>query len=80
MTAIARNFARYIALPVVSAGLIAGTALGLAGTANADTNSIHPQPRPGIVAVPDTSVHQPMARFPSKRTERLAQQHRNYGH
>jgi hypothetical protein len=32
---IARTFARYIALPVVSAGVIGGAAIGLVGMANA---------------------------------------------
>ena len=31
---ITRRFARYFALPIVSAGIIAGTALGLAGAAS----------------------------------------------
>lgn len=48
------TFARrisYLALPVVSAGVIGGAALGLAGTANASA-AYDPQPRPGIVATP----------------------------
>jgi hypothetical protein len=36
-TNITRTFGRYIALPVVSAGIIGGAALGLAGMANAAT-------------------------------------------
>ena len=36
-TNIARSFARYIALPIVSAGILGGAALGLAGMANAAT-------------------------------------------
>jgi hypothetical protein len=32
-----RRFARYIALPTVSAGILGGAALGLAGIANART-------------------------------------------
>ena len=31
------NIARYIALPIVSAGILGGAALGLAGMANAAT-------------------------------------------
>ena len=38
-TNIARRFARYIALPIVSAGIIGGAALGLAGMANAATTT-----------------------------------------
>jgi hypothetical protein len=88
-TAIARSFTRYIAVPVVSAGIIASAALGPAGTAVANTGdhntgpgstaSTHPQPRSGIVARPDPSLQHPIARFPSKRTERLEIWNRNYG-
>ena len=53
MTA-ARTFARYVALPVVAAGILGGAALGLAGMANAGTYSYQPEPRPGIVATPST--------------------------
>ena len=35
MTTIAPTFARYFALPIVSAGIIGGAALGMAGMANA---------------------------------------------
>jgi hypothetical protein len=38
-TNIACTFGRYIALPVVSAGLIGGAALGVAGMANASTTT-----------------------------------------
>jgi hypothetical protein len=37
MTTITRTFARYFALPIVSAGIIGGAALGMAGMANAAT-------------------------------------------
>ena len=47
----ATRFARYFALPIVSAGIIGGAALGLAGTAGAaDNHDIRP---PDIVATPD---------------------------
>jgi hypothetical protein len=46
MTTIARTFARYIALPVVSAGIIGAAALGMAGMANAAT-SVPSDPQPG---------------------------------
>jgi hypothetical protein len=84
-----RNFARYIALPAISAGVIAGAALGFASTADANTgdhttgpgstSTTHPQLRPGIVASPDPSLQQPIDRFPSKRTERLGIYNHNYG-
>ncbi len=51
---IARSFARYIALPVVSAGVIGGAALGLAGMANAATTVTQNGPNVSIVTSPDT--------------------------
>ena len=55
MTAnIARSFARYIALPVVSAGILGGAALGLAGMANATTTVTQNSPSASIVTSPDT--------------------------
>ena len=39
MSTTIKRFARYIALPAVSAGIIAGAALGPAGAANAGTYS-----------------------------------------
>ncbi|MDA4108783.1 hypothetical protein [Mycolicibacterium holsaticum] len=47
-----RRVARFVALPVVSAGLLAGV-LGFAGAANAGTYSQDHTPRPGIVATPN---------------------------
>ena len=59
-TKITRNLARFIALPIVSAGIIAGAALGLAGTASAtatpptnDTTNFH---APTTYANPAPSV------------------------
>jgi hypothetical protein len=55
------RIARYIALPVVSAGIVGGAALGLAGMANAGTYPTHdPSPRPGIVATPNTTAQPPV--------------------
>ncbi len=54
MSTTIKRFARYIALPAVSAGIIAGAALGLAGAANAGTYSA---PSPSIVATPDAHAH-----------------------
>ncbi|AGB20528.1 hypothetical protein Mycsm_00064 [Mycobacterium sp. JS623] len=48
------NFARIIALPIVSAGIIGGAALGLAGAANAATTDAH---QPNIVATPEVKAH-----------------------
>lgn len=59
-----RTFARYIALPVVSAGILGGAALGLAGIANAGTYSYQPEPRPGLVATPNIIVHPPVIVVP----------------
>jgi hypothetical protein len=53
-TTIARSFARYIALPVVSAGILGGAALGLAGMANATTTVTQNGPSTSIVTSPDT--------------------------
>jgi hypothetical protein len=49
------RFARYFALPIVSAGIIGGAALGLAGAANASTaEDVRP---PAVVATPDVKAH-----------------------
>ena len=49
------RFARYFALPIVSAGIIGGAALGLAGAANASTtDDVRP---PAVVATPDVKAH-----------------------
>ena len=52
----ARRFARYFALPIVAAGIIAG-ALGFAGAASAGSYSPDHTPRPGIVATPPHLAH-----------------------
>ena len=48
------RFARYFALPIISAGIIGGAALGLAGTASAADTDVKP---PAIVATPDVKAH-----------------------
>ena len=53
-TTTARRFARYLALPIVSAGIIGGAALGLAGTASAADTDVK---TPAIVATPDVKAH-----------------------
>ena len=67
MTTIVRNFARYIALPAVSAGILGAAALGLAGMANAGTYSYEPTPRTGIVATPNTIARPPVIVIPRHR-------------
>jgi hypothetical protein len=64
---ITRTFARYISLPAVSAGILGGAALGLAGMANAGTYSYEPTPRPGIVATPNTIARPPVIVIPRHR-------------
>jgi hypothetical protein len=64
---ITHTVARYIALPLVSAGIIGGAALGMAGMANAAT-LVPTDPQPGIVATPSVKAHpapdaQPGARW-----------------
>jgi hypothetical protein len=49
-----RRFARYFALPIVSAGIIGGAALGLAGAASAATTDVQ---QPNIVATPNVTAH-----------------------
>jgi hypothetical protein len=65
---ITRSFAHYIALPAVSAGILGGAALGLAGMANAGTYSYQPTPRPGIVATPNTIARPPVVVIPRHRS------------
>ena len=64
---ITRNFTRFIALPAISAGILGGAALGLAGMANAGTYSYEPTPRPGIVATPNTIARPPIVVMPGHR-------------
>jgi hypothetical protein len=63
---ITRRFARYFALPVVSAGIIGGAALGMAGMANAATPT--QSTGPGYSYAPSVKAHpapdaQPGARW-----------------
>ena len=48
------KFARFIAIPVASAGMIGAAALGLAGMANASTTTTQTSTGSEIVATPDT--------------------------
>jgi hypothetical protein len=43
-----------IALPIISAGILGGTALGLAGMASAQTTTVENSTGSAIVATPDT--------------------------
>ena len=70
MTNFTRTLARYIALPAVSAGILGGAALGLAGMANAGTYSYTPSPRPGIVAGPSVKAPPPPTATPGARWHR----------
>jgi len=68
------RFARYIALPAISAGILGGAALGLAGMANAGTYPTHdPSPRPGIVVTPNVKAQPPVLVYPG------GQWHRHHG-
>ncbi len=64
------RIARYIALPAISAGILGGAALGLAGMASAGTYSHHPEPRPGIVAGPTVRAQPPAGATPGARWHR----------
>ena len=48
------RFARYFALPIVSASIIGGAALGLAGAASAATTDVQ---QPNTVATPNVKAH-----------------------
>ncbi len=48
------NIARYLALPIVSAGILGGAALGLASTAGAATTVNQNGPSVSITTSPDT--------------------------
>jgi hypothetical protein len=48
------TFARLIALPIVSAGIVGGAALGLAGAASAATTDAQ---QPNVVAAPSVKAH-----------------------
>ncbi|MHC9292608.1 hypothetical protein ACRCUN_09060 [Mycobacterium sp. LTG2003] len=48
------RLARIVAAPAIAAGAIGIAALGLAATASASSSYTPPEPRPGIVAVPNT--------------------------
>jgi hypothetical protein len=67
-TTTTRTFVRFVAVPAISAGILGGAALGLAGMANAGTYPTHdPSPRPGIVATPSVKAKPPVVVYPGKR-------------
>jgi len=51
------NIIARIALPIVSAGVLGGAALGLAGIASAQTTSVETSTGAAIVSKPDTYAH-----------------------
>jgi hypothetical protein len=57
MTNIARNFTRYCALPAITAGMIGGAALGLAGMANATATGGQAPTGPGYSYSPESHAH-----------------------
>jgi hypothetical protein len=59
MTTITNTIARYIALPIISAGIIGGAALGLAGAANATSTATTPGAAPSI-STTDGNFHAPI--------------------
>ncbi|MGV9800923.1 hypothetical protein ACWDTP_23035 [Mycobacterium sp. NPDC003449] len=58
------RFARFVALPALAAGTIGLAALGLAGTASAAGSYTPPEPRPGIVAIPNTHANPAASAYP----------------
>ena len=62
------RFARYFALPIVSAGIIVGAALGLASTASAANN--HDVRPPDVVATPDAQARPAPEAMPGARWHR----------
>jgi hypothetical protein len=64
------RFARCIALPALSATILGGAALGLAGMANAGTYSYTPTPRPGISSGPVVTAQPPAGATPGARWHR----------
>ena len=59
------SIARLIALPIVSAGIIGGAALGLAGMANAQSQA---PTGPGYSYAPAVKAHPPPASSPARTT------------
>ena len=62
------RFARYFALPIVSAGILGGAALGLASTASAASN--HDVRPPDVVAIPDVQARPAPEAMPGARWHR----------
>ena len=61
------NIARYIALPIVSAGILGGAALGLAGMASAATTTTQNGTSTSIVTSPDTHAKPAPSAMPGWR-------------
>ncbi len=68
------NIARYLALPIVSAGILGGAALGLAGMANATATTTQNGSHTAIVATPDTYARPAPSALPGWRF------HHGHGH
>jgi hypothetical protein len=64
---ITRSFARFIAIPAVSAGILGGAALGLAGMASAATTVTETSTGSAIVATPDTHARPAPSALPGWR-------------
>ena len=58
------SFARFVAAPIVSAGVIGGAALGIAGIASAQTTHVENSTGNSIVATPDTYATPPSPKCP----------------
>ncbi len=61
------TIARFIAIPAVSAGILGGAALGLAGMANAATTITDHSTGSAIVASPDTHARPAPSALPGWR-------------
>jgi hypothetical protein len=69
-----KSITRYIALPIVSAGILGGAALGLAGMANATVTTTQTGGHTAIVATPDTIARPAPIAMPGWRF------HHGHGH
>ena len=66
-TNISRSFARFVAIPAISAGILGGAALGLAGMASAATTITDHSTGSAIVATPDTHARPAPSALPGWR-------------
>ncbi len=61
------SFTRSIVLPIISAGILGGAALGLAGMANAEATTTETSTGSAIVASPDTYARPAPSAMPGWR-------------